>query len=305
MSVYWLLQGSIPDMEQLPLPPLLDNTQEPESQGLQSFWELPPHLLVPRLVYVLSIMGTIALLVGCVWFRSCFKYSVQDFDLLQDFHQAIAGCLLAPVVLLMGRIGPLLGILGMLEIVCFFKLAVYLSCTPEFVTGMLALFSTQLFFFTGHFCEFSGLQFVSVFTGFDDFEFYRSGFLLGVNTFSPIGICGIVIPISSCILCKIHPFDCARAKGSARSRGENGNTIPHGTQGIMRNRSEVMLTSASVFQFLYAYKVFWSMLCATIQRRHLMIWAIFAPKFAFEVVFVLIVDCTLLVMAFIDSITWC
>ncbi|OQS01763.1 GPI ethanolamine phosphate transferase [Achlya hypogyna] len=119
------------------------------------------------------------------------------------------------------------------------------------LTGALLL---HLFYFaTGHHNGFSSLQNAAAFVGFEDFEFYRAGMLLFLNTFGSF-FAGAPL---------LLPTPAAR-------------------------RVAVALFSAAA-------------LCTTVfvacQRRHLMVWAIFAPKYIFDGATLLVVNAIALVAA--------
>ncbi|OQS05884.1 GPI ethanolamine phosphate transferase [Thraustotheca clavata] len=105
------------------------------------------------------------------------------------------------------------------------------------------------YFATGHHNGFSSLQNAAAFVGFTDFEFYRAGFLLFLNTF---GSFLVGIPLLKC-------------------------------------DTNITLSFFSL-----------TCVCTTIfvacQRRHLMVWAIFAPKYIFDGLTLLVVNGLLLLL---------
>ena len=69
------------------------------------------------------------------------------------------------------------------------------SCQVTAAPGVWSMFALQLFFCSGHFCEFSGLQYTSSFIGFDEMEWYTSGSLLLLNTFGLSMLCWLSLPL--------------------------------------------------------------------------------------------------------------
>lgn len=95
------------------------------------------------------------------------------------------------------------------------------------------------------------------FVGMEEFNWYASGALLALNTFGP----HVVIT-------------CATQSSFAADAG--------GEQG----RKQTCLA----YLLLRSMNTWVAVCSAAIQRRHLMVWALFAPKYIFEVCFLAIVD---------------
>ncbi len=103
----------------------------------------------------------------------------------------LMGCLMAPTGVLLGYRGPGALLLGFVMVACLAHLACA-SDVPVVESGdgppspeqrrlrrlrigaacpaAFAMSGTMMFFCSGHFCEFSGLQYTSPFIGFDDME---------------------------------------------------------------------------------------------------------------------------------------
>ncbi|KAL4173404.1 hypothetical protein KRP22_005359 [Phytophthora ramorum] len=122
--------------------------------------------------------------------------------------------------------------------------------------------SYQSFFTTGHANTFTSLQNAAGFVGFDDFNFYVAGALLGFNTFGCFALAVLALPW---LTLKHKP-----QFGGAR-----------------------MLF---VFSAYFSLNALVSALFVALQRRHLMVWAIFAPKFIFDGVVLLVIDFLLLLL---------
>lgn len=95
------------------------------------------------------------------------------------------------------------------------------------------------------------------FVGMEEFNWYASGALLALNTFGPHVV----------ITCAAQTSFTADASSP-------------------RRRQQTCLT----FLLLRSLNTWVAICSAAIQRRHLMVWALFAPKYIFEVCFLAIVD---------------
>ena len=95
------------------------------------------------------------------------------------------------------------------------------------------------------------------FVGMEEFNWYASGALLALNTFGP----HIIITCA------------AQIKFTANAD-------------CQRRRKQTCLT----YLLLRSLNTWVAICSAAIQKRHLMVWALFAPKYIFEVCFLAIVD---------------
>jgi len=116
----------------------------------------------------------------------------------------------------------------------------------------MCLFGRFLFFLTGHRYDFSSLQLDAGFILTDSFNFYLAGLMLSLNTFIS-EILGIVTILML------------------------ANYLEHSYQ-----MKEIIILSITLFKLL---TLLFSCLSAFLLRRHLMVWAIFAPKVIFEISF--------------------
>ena len=97
------------------------------------------------------------------------------------------------------------------------------------------------------------------FVGLTSFSWYASGFLLALNTFGPQIIVTAVASLQT-------------------SENKSG-----------RSQQIAMLLFVRTLNA-------WVAACSVaLQRRHLMVWALFAPKFVFELCFLIVADLTVLV----------
>ena len=132
----------------------------------------------------------------------------------------------------------------------------------------LWLATNVVFFGGGHKCSFDGLHFAAAFTGFHKFNFYLMGFLLGFETWNGEVLLATMVPLVA--------MEITRKRKS-----------PHDFESFMvRLATKIALCRGTVAVF--------ATLCAALHRRHLMVWAIFAPKFVFDAIGTSVGDfCTL------------
>lgn len=141
-------------------------------------------------------------------------------------------------------------------------------------SGAWAMMTLQLFFCSGHFCEFSGLQYASAFIGFDDMIWYWSGSLLLLNT------CGFLF-----LGCLTMPL--MMLTGSSRLQSRQKHTQEKSTAQRLRLQLTcgVLVINSTRLAALAV-----SMISAAVQQQHILLWAIFAPKLVFEMWFMAVTD---------------
>jgi phosphatidylinositol glycan class O len=117
------------------------------------------------------------------------------------------------------------------------------------------LFSTRFFFVTGHGSDFNMISVSAGFIGIEEFSFFASGFLVALHTFSAEWLSVLMI----CVISSLIAF-----------RDSPNQPLFSSWQLISR------------FSLLHFCRVVFTTINVMIQRRHLMVWAIFAPKFVFD-----------------------
>ncbi len=184
----------------------------------------------------------------------------------------LSGCILLPLLLVLGptSCATLLSFILQLRVLCHSvndgpSLAIFVS-----------IVCSHYFFQTGHDNTFTSLQNAAAFVGFDSFSFYISGSLLGLNTFGVylLGLCGFVGHVS------FH------------SKKENRAKHVH---------LEATEGASSIFTIVgyFGLNAVLSTVFVAIQRRHLFVWAIFAPKFIFDGVILLFVNAVVVLLVVI------
>lgn len=257
---------------------------------------LPLRLLLPRLIYTaaLVVLAAAALLAVLRRLPACCKGRVLMQDAGPVLLLWLCAALAAPLVMVLGFKGPATMLLALLQAAGLCKLLRLGSAAAGFLAaaaapssstrgkqvtsgtgavsaddgvcsvvgaGAWGLMALQMFFCSGHFCEFSGLQYASAFIGFDDMVWYTSGSLLLVNT------CGFLFlgPLSLPVLIAA----CAAGSGGA----------------ALGPQVECGLWVANSMRFAALVA---SLLSAAVQQQHILLWAIFAPKLVFELWFMLV-----------------
>ena len=159
------------------------------------------------------------------------------------------------------------------------------------------------------------------FAGVEDFDFYQSGALLALNTFGPHVLACLALPLlcwpernADMLSGEVAAQPGAtgqlvlgeRLSGPRKPRSDHSHLPFAGSGTAQPSLSQTSPRTAFRRQFLLASLT--AMSCRTltacaatasaaIQRRHLMVWALFAPKFVFEAVTLLVCDAVLVLMA--------
>lgn len=110
-----------------------------------------------------------------------------------------------------------------------------------------ALAGRMYYYNTGHHNDFNRLHYSAAFVGFSEFDFTIGGALLFLNTFGTEILTPMILALD------------------LRGGGEGG-----------MGRGLCMYVACSTLRTVLTCA------CVVIQRRHLMVWAIFAPKFVFD-----------------------
>ncbi len=162
------------------------------------------------------------------------------------------------LVMLAGERGALWGVLAVTQ-ASFLARAVGSGGDDATLAWGWYVMTSQLFFAGGHRCAFDGLHFACAFTGFSEFNFFVMGTLLAVNTWS-----------GNIIACASLPAAAAEL-------------VPETPEKSFPNAFQSSLARACLgYSLMQNVGLLVSTAFVALERRHLMVWAIFAPKFAFE-----------------------
>lgn len=286
-------------------------------------FDLPLRLLLPRVIYTpaLVVLAAAAVTAVLLRMRHAGKVSVQlaAKPLLLLWLCAV---LAAPPIMVLGFKGPATMLLALLQAAGLCKLLRLRNAAASFTAaasprdsskqsmhgsicsvpqmaagddaccsvvgaGAWGLMALQLFFCSGHFCEFSGLQYASAFIGFDDMVWYSSGSLLLINTCGFLFLAPLSLPVF--MACCAAP-DCSSsivpiANGQKQKDGVEGSASRSSWPGVLGPRVECGLWVMNSMRFA-ALAV--SLISAAVQQQHILLWAIFAPKLVFELWFMLV-----------------
>lgn len=191
---------------------------------------------------------------------------------------AVLSALSSTIIMLSGRQGPMVALASIAGGWCIVRLGCLEQGSENGHLQTLSLYSfpvTQwsllavcLFFCTGHWCAFDGLRYAAAFIGFEEFILFPQAILLTIDTFG----FSHILPIFGL------PFLALQQVGSGQ--GEQGKGL------FFLQLCQVYL----MYGLVTATTATFTMLCVAIQRRHLMVWGLFAPKFVFDVLGLMLTD---------------
>ncbi|KAE8771563.1 GPI ethanolamine phosphate transferase 3 [Hordeum vulgare] len=233
--------------------------------------------LAPRFVYAI---GGLSLVISALWRLFAPVGSLKFNERITSLSAAML-CSWSPVILmLLGRQGAFVALICITGAWCIImlqqkyqkdsKLEITGSCVanPVSVTQW-SLLAVCLFYLTGHWCTFDGLRYGAAFIGFDNFHIIRQGFLLSVDTF---GVSHI-LPVLSLPFIAIHCYNTVSKKSKVKDV-----TIT------------ILIQVHLMYGLITAITTTVTIICVTIQRRHLMVWGLFAPKYVFDAIGLLVTD---------------
>eukprot|EP01084_Bolivina_argentea_P272273 463536_1 len=246
--------------------------------------------LAPRIVYVASLLG--------IFWEFSFlpratinsKAAALAFNTMVSVHlqSTVITCvshLLSVIILLLGPQSSTVVLCLMCCLVCCAEATAAdrkIAATehrPVF-PSLLAwvIVSRATFFFTGHHNQLSELHVNCVFIGFKEFNYFTSGAILIINTFGPEICCVLLLPL----LLDNSPI--SNTRGVIKS-GEDGCTQEgHGVAALYHMPPPLAHLRRLCMQFLFlrSARTLLTSINGVIQRGHLMLWAVFAPKLIFD-----------------------
>ncbi|XP_051126455.1 uncharacterized protein LOC127248244 isoform X2 [Andrographis paniculata] len=243
-----------------------------------SLWNLHNFLvgvkgnLIPQLTYAAGLLQLLLLAVDQLFVRRNAS-SVEDITFARSL--ALLSSLSSTIIILSGKQGPLVVLASIIGGWCLIRLmaleqdAKSDSCSSSLSSALpviqWSLLAVCMFFSTGHWCAFDGLRYAAAFIGFDEFNLIRGAILLTIDTFG----LSHILPILGL------PFLIASCDSFRQSKRE-----------FSLRLYQVYL----MYGLTTAVTTTLTMLCVAIHRRHLMVWGLFAPKFVFDVVGLLLGD---------------
>ncbi|KAL6578210.1 hypothetical protein OROMI_010538 [Orobanche minor] len=259
IPVHWALDSSSLLMEQMPFVGVSGN-------------------LIPRVIYAVGLVQLLLLAVD----RIVRERSSSLDETAVAKALAMLSTWSSTIVILSGKQGPLVVLACVTGGWCLIRLTALGQDTKNDCYGssqsyalpitQWSLLAVCLFFCTGHWCAFDGLRYAAAFVGFDEFNLVRQAILLTIDTFG----FSHILPIFGL------PFLVASFYPPRQNK-----------QVFSMKLCQVYL----MYGFITATTVTFTMLCVTIQRRHLMVWGLFAPKFVFDVVGLVLGDLLILLSA--------
>lgn len=225
----------------------------------------------PRLVYGVGF-GTVVLTILRIIYKK--KTSQYSCEMLLNLTVIMISAWSSTVILLLGRQGPFVALICSIGAWCVVKTqrissrSVGESFTDPISITQWSLLGVCLFYYSGHWCTFDGLRYGAAFVGFENFNIVRQGLLLSIDTF---GVSHILPILGLPFLVNLHhkKYQKKQEKYS-----------------LLLNLSQVFLS----YGLITAVTTTFTIICVTIQRRHLMVWGLFAPKYVFDVLGLLLTD---------------
>ncbi|KAL4452193.1 hypothetical protein ABPG75_007855 [Micractinium tetrahymenae] len=262
---------------------------------------LPLMSLLPHVTYALCAA------LAVIWLAQAASRRLQG----AAAATAAAQLLLAALLQVSDRQAPLILLLALLEITAVARLLarraeLLPAGTAAGVAGevgaLLALVAAQLFYSTGHLCEFAGLQYTAGFVGSEEFHLWRSGSLMALNTFGGMLLPLLALPavvqyVEAATAAKPMPDAGTAEQGG---RGQDGQQLAASTAaaaGQQDSPGTMLRQAIAVAGLAQAAAAFCATLSAGMQRRHLYAWALFAPRFSFAAVKLVLSDLALLLLS--------
>ncbi|XP_016459814.2 uncharacterized protein LOC107783358 isoform X2 [Nicotiana tabacum] len=230
---------------------------------------------IPRIIYVFGLLQLLLLAIS----QLCGKEKTSGWE--EDTIVKATAMLSAwssTLIILSGKQGPLIALAAVIQGWCIIRLMSSEPRAKNDCTGSSISYSSPvtkwsllavcLFFCTGHWCAFDGLRYAAAFVGFDEFNLFRQAVLLTIDTFG----FSHILPVMGLPL--LVAFRRPEVQAEKRK------------QLFFFQLCQVYLT----YGLIMATTMTLTIICVTIQRRHLMVWGLFAPKFVFDAVGLLLTD---------------
>ncbi|CAH8358684.1 unnamed protein product [Eruca vesicaria subsp. sativa] len=233
--------------------------------------------IIPQTAYAIGLLQLFLL-------ASAHMFCAGKEKNLASRTVALVSACSSPVILLSGKQGSMLALAYLLAGYCIMRLEGVerriksdghnkFSKLDPLCVVQWSLLSICMFFASGHWCAFDGLRYGAAFVGFDEFVLIRQAILLTIETF---GFSIILSVFGLPLLIPIH-------SQTPKARGE---------------KRHQLFQMYMLYGVISATTVTATILCVTIHRRHLMVWGLFAPKFVFDVVGLILTDVLICLASF-------
>ncbi|XP_042385717.1 GPI ethanolamine phosphate transferase 3-like isoform X1 [Zingiber officinale] len=232
--------------------------------------------LAPRLVYAIGF----GLLVPSVLSQFLVNGMKKSTENLSISALGLVSSWSSTIIILLGKQGPFAVLIFVSGAWCIVRSSRLESKRRDLGVLIIdpttviqwSLLAVCLFFYTGHWCAFDGLRYGAAFIGFDHFNIIRQGFLLAIDTFGVSHILPI-LGIPFIVILKLQ-------NSNKRVSVDN----------IFLSLTQVFL----IYGLITSTTTTLTIVCVAIQRRHLMVWGLFAPKYVFDAIGLLLTDVLIL-----------
>ncbi|KAB2044563.1 hypothetical protein ES319_D01G100000v1 [Gossypium barbadense] len=229
---------------------------------------------IPRTVYAITLVQLSLLAIVPMFCKE--ETSNCRGSLFVKMMSILSACS-STIIILQGKQGALVALGSLLAGYCMMRLQGVEQHTVSGTAGISildplpvlqwSLLAVCLLFASGHWCAFDGLRYGAAFVGFDEFILIPQAILLTIDTFGFSNILSVFgLPLFV-------------AFPSSFNQTEHKSLFPIKLFWIFM-----------VYGLITAITAAATILCVTIQRRHLMVWGLFAPKFVFDVVGLILTD---------------
>ncbi|KAL6058819.1 mannose-ethanolamine phosphotransferase gpi13 [Balamuthia mandrillaris] len=322
LSIFVLAIMHVSDSSSSPSNYYKQNTRYPQSSTLRTIQFCLLTALTSTFIYWLLLRCTLledGAMNGSAWLRVLLPRATYAFSLLsiilitfclhhQRQHHLTSSLLLLqwlvlsvamPVMLVLGPRSSWTVVLALVQGHFFIRNAPRLHSMhqshpqqqkqlPMASLVTMALFGMHYFFQTGHACAFSALQFESAFVGLEETSLVFGGLLVALNTWSSFCLFIFGLPLMAW-----QHFDDQCKKG--RTQDTNERRFP-----LLNDFSWALFAYMLFFAFNFGLTAAFVFK----ERRHLMVWRVFAPKFAFDGLTLLAVDVLLCLVSALLPSSW-
>ncbi|GAB2265520.1 hypothetical protein Dimus_000570 [Dionaea muscipula] len=245
---------------------------------------------IPRFIYAVGILQLVSIALSEQFLR---KKSYDNQRVLIHKAVNVLSAWSSTILLLAGKQGSLVALGAVAGAWCIARLG---NLSPDIMDGSFynithlplpvtkwSLLAVCLFFCTGHWCAFDGLRYGAAFIGFDEFILVRQAILLAIDTFG----FSHILPVFGLPVLVAYSLPNQQTKQTQAS--------------VLFVRLALVYM---MYGFITALSATFTVLCVTIHRRHLMVWGLFAPKYVFDVLGLIVTDTLicLAVLYYIDPV---
>ncbi|KAJ9550593.1 hypothetical protein OSB04_014638 [Centaurea solstitialis] len=229
---------------------------------------------IPRAIYITGIAQLLSLAV-LQFFEEVKISEWRETTVMKAV--AMLSVWSSTLMILSGKQGPWIALASVVGGWLISRLKDLQQGNKNATSGLLVLYSSPvtqwsllascLFFCSGHWCAFDGLRYAAAFVGFDEFTIIPQAILLTIETYG----FSHILPTLGLPFLVAYKYLSNEAKQTRQS---------------LIQLFQVYL----IYGVIMAVTTAFTILCVIIQRRHLMVWGLFAPKFVFDVLGLILTD---------------